>query len=191
MTDDFKLVSNNIFLRDMISDDIDDYIDWYTRETEWQKWDAPWEFEQNIDIMKFREGLINKLNKPLPHIRRKLQICYKDGVHIGSVNSYFIDDNKKMLAVGIDIPAIKDRGKGLGQEALTLFISYLLNSKISEDIYTETWSGNERMIKLALKCCFEGYDREKDFKIIDGRYYDGLTFKLNKDKFWNKYKSLH
>ena len=33
----------NIILRDMIESDIDDYVRWFTTETEWAKNDAPWE----------------------------------------------------------------------------------------------------------------------------------------------------
>ena len=33
----------NIILRDMIASDIEDYVRWFTTETEWSKADAPWE----------------------------------------------------------------------------------------------------------------------------------------------------
>ena len=33
----------NIILRDMIESDIEDYVRWFTTETEWSKTDAPWE----------------------------------------------------------------------------------------------------------------------------------------------------
>ena len=32
-----------IVLRDMIESDIEDYVRWFTTETEWSDWDAPWE----------------------------------------------------------------------------------------------------------------------------------------------------
>lgn len=33
----------NIILRDMIESDIEDYVRWFTTETEWSNTDAPWE----------------------------------------------------------------------------------------------------------------------------------------------------
>ena len=33
----------NIILRDMTESDIEDYVRWFTTETEWSKTDAPWE----------------------------------------------------------------------------------------------------------------------------------------------------
>lgn len=35
----------DICLRNMIEDDLDDYVNWYINETEWQNWNAPWEYE--------------------------------------------------------------------------------------------------------------------------------------------------
>lgn len=33
----------NIILRDIIPSDIEDYVRWFTTETEWSNADAPWE----------------------------------------------------------------------------------------------------------------------------------------------------
>ena len=32
-----------LILRDMRESDIEDYVRWFTTETEWGSWDAPWE----------------------------------------------------------------------------------------------------------------------------------------------------
>ena len=38
-----KIEFNDIILRDMIESDIEDYVRWFTTETEWSSTDAPWE----------------------------------------------------------------------------------------------------------------------------------------------------
>ena len=38
-----KIKYENIILRDMIESDIEDYVRWFTTETEWSMTDAPWE----------------------------------------------------------------------------------------------------------------------------------------------------
>jgi len=38
-----------IVLRDMIRSDIDDYVRWFTTDTEWMKMDAPWESEIGVE----------------------------------------------------------------------------------------------------------------------------------------------
>ena len=67
-------------------------------------------------------------------------------------------------------------------QALCMFIKYLLDKGI-DDIYTQTWSGNERMIHIAEKIGFEEYRRKKEFRLVRGKKYDGLTFRLNMEKF--------
>ncbi|GAA0124762.1 GNAT family protein [Clostridium sp. CTA-19] len=186
----FKVYNQDIFLRDACVEDIDDYIIWNTKEVEWQDWDAPWEKEENVNIGELKIELLKKLNKDLPKIRSRLEVCYVNGEHIGWVSSYFIDGNKTKFAIGIDIVNNEFRNKKLGEAAFSLFISYVLKSKQSLDIYTQTWSGNERMIGLAKKCGFKEVNREINIRKVRGNLYDGLTFKLNKELFWNRFKYL-
>ncbi|SFB10320.1 GNAT family N-acetyltransferase [Clostridium frigidicarnis] len=186
----FKIYNQDILLRDMISEDIDDYIAWNTTEIEWQDWDAPWEKEENENIEELKKQLSQRLNRELPIIRKRLEICNVNGIHMGWVSSYYIDGDKEKFAIGIDIINNKFRGKKLGELAVSLFISYLLKSEYMLDIYTQTWSGNDRMINLAEKCGFELVDREINFREVRGNMYDNLTFKLNKEVFWNRFKHL-
>ena len=189
LINDDKILSityKDIVLRDRSIKDIDDHIKWYTLETEWQNWDAPWEKGYPIDIEIMRYDMMEDLEKPLPRPRKRSEIYYKDGKHIGWLSSYYIDGKDNMLAVGIDIPNQNYRGNRLGEYALACFISYLLKEDLSKDIYTQTWSGNERMVNLALKLGFKEFHRDKNFRIINKKYYDGLTFKLDKDMFFNK-----
>lgn len=185
----FKISNQSIFLRDMSIKDIDDYIIWNTTEFEWQDWDAPWEKEE-INIENIKNGILQKLKNPVPEIRRRLEICTIAGQHIGWVTSYNIDGDKTRFAVGIDIPCREYRGKNLGEMTLTLFISYWLKSNTVSEIYTQTWSGNHRMISLVEKCGFEIVCRNVNYREVRGSIYDSLTFKLNKDLFWERFKYL-
>ena len=44
-----------LILRDMIQSDIEDYVRWFTTDTEWGEWDSPWEgFEDSEeDVREF------------------------------------------------------------------------------------------------------------------------------------------
>lgn len=57
-----------------------------------------------------------------------------------------------------------------------------MKNEISE-IYTQTWSGNKRMIGLANKISFEECMRKSNIHKFNGKLYDDLTFKLNIEKF--------
>lgn len=195
------IISNDkVILRDFIESDIEKRIHWEINENEWQQWDAPWEYhgltseeklrdlEIYVEKMKGWPAFFESMEKDKK--RTTFQIVVNDGSdeYIGWCNSYLLDDNYEFStkgykrAVGIDIPDMNARGKGLGYSTLQLFISYLM-SQGEQDIYTQTWSGNIKMIKLAEKLGFEECKRKKDIRKVRGEEYDGLTFRLNMEKF--------
>ena len=48
----------------------------------------------------------------------------------------------------------------------------------ADEIYTQTWSGNVRMIRCAEKLGFVECNRNIGTREVDGQCYDGLTFRL-------------
>ncbi len=199
-----EIRNHKVILRDFIESDIDDRIYWETVETEWKLWDAPWEYREGevFDSIGYRIESLKRLaedkRKDENRMRRSFQICIKDESrkHIGWMNSYNIDDNYRYTigpghcAIGIDIPDISSRRKGYATASWDLFIHYLLSNGI-EDIYTQTWSGNGRVIGLMKKLGFEECNRIKEYSTIRGQLYDGLTFKLNKEKYNDFHKKYN
>ena len=193
-----KIEYKDIILRDMTEADIEDDIRWYTLETDWSNWDAPWEPLPDIsDTDSYRKKELLKLAEPKDKIRWGFEIETAEGNHIGTVNSYMINENfewisvkdikpvdKAFRAVGISICESSFCGKGFGTKALAAFINYYLENG-EDEIYCQTWSGNIRMVKCAEKLGFEICKRKIDYREVNGKKYDGLTFKLNKEKFYN------
>lgn len=188
----------DIILRDFIESDIDDEIRWHTVETQWALWDGPWEMEKKLaeyNEEEDRKELRKYLEKPKEGHRWSFEIDTIEGTHIGSVNAYCIDENfdwHKMgsqdewktarWAVGIDISESKFWSSGYGTQALTAFICYCIKDGYTE-LYTQTWSGNDRMIGLARKLGFSECCRKEDLRVVRGKFYDGLTFRLDPDAF--------
>ena len=193
-----KIEYKDIILRDMTEADIEDDIRWYTVETDWSNWDAPWEPLPDIpDTDSYRKKELLKLAEPKEKIRWGFEIETAEGNHIGTVSSYMINENfewtpvksakpgeKLFRTVGIDICESSFCGKGLGRKALAAFVNYYLENG-EDEIYCQTWSGNIRMIKCAEKLGFEVCKRKTDYREVNGKKYDGLTFRLNKEKFYN------
>jgi len=167
--------NKNITLRYIKESDIADYIRWTTTETEWCQWDAPWE---NNDSGEFVQRQRNSLGKT-PERYSKLEIETACGKHIGWVSAYKMEGEK--LVVGIGIPAVTDRGQGYGYNALTLFMSYLFQHE--KVLYTQTWSGNTPMIRLAEKIGFAESGRITGIREVRGGKYDALTFSITRAKF--------
>ena len=200
---DFKVEVNfkDIILRDYIITDIEDDIRWMTTEIEWHDWDAPWEAEKDLlkfNSDEFREKQIKRLNtvRSSGILRTSFEICTKDDVHIGGCNSYLIDDkykwipntkgNKGYRTLGISICEKSYWNKGFGTQALVAFINYYIDHGINE-IYTQTWSGNYRMVNLAKRLGFVECECLENSVLVRGNMYDGLTFKLDIDRYKDFY----
>jgi RimJ/RimL family protein N-acetyltransferase len=153
-------------------------------ETEWCGWDAPWEDDDGNAFVENQRRLIGKTHA----IYRKLEIDDAQGRHIGWVSTYYVDGDKTKTAVGIDLPGVSDRGKGFGENALSVFMAYLFDTE--SVLYTQTWSGNTAMLRLAEKIGFTEIERIKNLREVRGERYDALTFSISKDRFFQKYPNL-
>lgn len=184
----------NILLRDMTETDIEDYVRWFTTETAWSKTDAPWEpMESDAETERrdWTEYYHAVKDMPDKAIRWKFEI-ESGGRHIGWVSSYLIDEayefttpaevrpgQKIYRAVGIDICESNAWGHGIGTKALRAFMDYYFSLGF-ERLYTQTWSGNSRMICCAEKLGFTECNRFIGIREVDGQQYDALTFKLER-----------
>jgi len=191
--------NDTIVLRYIQESDIDDYICWATIETEWRDWDSPWEWSRYRDINAYNNGFIEQqrfaIKMPPKFIYRDLEIDDAiTGRHIGWVKSYHMDDEREKTAVGIVLPSKGDRGKGFGERALVLYMTYLFNTKnrltdsYTETLYAETWSGNIAMIRLAGKIGFLEAERKAKRHEIKGKWYDDIIFSISKKHFFDDYK---
>lgn len=188
-----------VLLRDMVPSDIDDYLRWETVETEWQLWDAPWDYEdrsdaeQRAELARYREVLERRLAHDAAladdEPRERFEICLDDAedpalaTHVGGLGSYLLDDafcideSGAHRAIGVDLCDQRARGRGHGKTATRLFIGYFREQGLDE-LYCQTWSGNERMIGLARGLGFEECCRKPGIRRVRGGVYDGLTFRL-------------
>ena len=186
------LKDERVLLRDFMRQDIEKRLYWETVETEWQLWDGPWEYEGQTEEQR-REAMARYIKKmegwadrygQIPEIERRwsFQICTAEGEYIGWCGAYRIgedcecDPEGRRVAIGIDLPERQARGKGLATRALRLFMAYQYEQG-ERELYTQTWSGNERMIGLARKLGFEEYCRKAGVRTVRGKQYDGLTFR--------------
>ena len=176
-----------LILRDMLEQDIADNVRWFTTETEWSDWDAPWEpieggeDEQRASWTEYYEAV----KDAPPEVFRWKREIELDGVHIGWVSSYtdleYLDKPEEHPAVGICIIPQEARGRGAGTEALRQFIDDI-RAHGHSTVYTQTWSGNLPMIRLAEKLGFREVCRKPQIREVRGQRYDAITFRLDLGK---------
>jgi len=189
-----KIEFDSILLRDMIESDIEDYVRWWTSEIKWMNYDAPWETEasdEETERKSWREYYESVKDLPDDVRRWKFEIEW-NGRHIGWVSSYMMNERYEWIgadtiqpgqtvyrAIGIDICEPNVWGKGVGTNALRAFMNYYFENGVDE-LYTQTWSGNVRMLRCAEKLGFTVCNRSIGTREVDGQKYDGLTFKIQK-----------
>ncbi|MCL2169287.1 MAG: GNAT family N-acetyltransferase [Defluviitaleaceae bacterium] len=191
----------NIILRPLLESDLAGWQDWYTRETEWTNWNAPWwkDAEGYCPKKYAEDGMQARLDElayyesSVPDVYVRLQIMTDCGRHIGSVsracdpNIYSLDSVKgddDRLKLGIVIPPNDVRGKGYGKNALTLWMAYLFESLPVDVLYTQTWSGNLPMIALAEKVGFAEHMRREGIRKVRGEVYDAVGFSVTRNDFF-------
>lgn len=189
-----KIKFENIILRDMIESDIEDYVRWFTVEREWENWDAPWEKENTDEESEHRswtEYYESVKQLPDDELRWKFEIVW-NGRHIGWVSSYMMNESYEWVsadsfqpgqtvyrAIGIDVCEPDVWGHGVGTNALRAFMNYYFENGAAE-LYTQTWSGNARMIRCASKLGFVECNRYVGKREVEEKTYDALTFRLEK-----------
>ena len=49
-----KIIYEDVALRDLLVEDIDNHVRWYTVDVEWMDWDSPWEKDDPFDAVEYR-----------------------------------------------------------------------------------------------------------------------------------------
>jgi len=179
--------NDKIILRNIKEQDIEDYVKWLTdkKYSEWLNWDAPWEHEDSFDADEERRRWTKffEASEALDpsKLRHRFEIEVNDK-HVGWVSAYddlgYMENPDKHLAIGIDIPEMDVWGKGIGTKALQLFIDYY-REQGEKVLYIQTWSGNERMLKVMNKLGFHEFYRAKGIREVNGQKFDAVTYVLD------------
>ncbi len=156
----FVAEGDRISLRRIRSEDLDLLLAAH-QDGDWLDYDAPFERRPDAEQLRARlEKICAEDPSGLP--QRVLILDAGDGKVLGMLNRY--GDRRFATAwwLGIDLFAAAHWGRGLGAEALKLWIDLLFERSEAHRLGLNTWSLNPRMIKLATKLGFrpEGVERE-------------------------------
>ena len=190
---DFVRSGRRVVLRDWRPEDVAPYRIWQAPGHPWQSLDAPYlprpdEVETNARVDRIAER-IERRDWPTPRVVVVVADAETDAF-LGTVSRYWQSEETHWLSIGIGLydPALW--GRGLGTEALSLWMDYLFDAlpEITR-LDLRTWSGNRGMMRLAEKL---GYRLEGCFRkarIVDGRHYDGLAYGILREE-WDASRGL-
>ncbi|SDJ12810.1 GNAT family N-acetyltransferase [Salimicrobium halophilum] len=118
----------------------------------------------------------------LPEVPSAL-IIEADQQLIGYVGAYWIDKNTNWLETGIVIYDSDYWNGGYGSEAYKLWIDYLFEATTLHRVGMSTWSGNDRMIKVAQKLGMKEEARIRRAREVDNRYYDAVKMGILREEW--------
>ncbi|NLR08981.1 MULTISPECIES: GNAT family N-acetyltransferase [Lactobacillaceae] len=142
-------------------------------QAEWCKWNGPYFHDAMPSEQEFLEVVA-----PHQYIGNAFrQIIRVDGQLVGSVSAYYEDgDLRRWLDVGIVIYATDRWQRGIGKQALTLWLDWLWQHVDLPHIGLTTWSGNVRMCRLAESLGLTQEARVRQVRYWQGRYWDSVKY---------------
>ncbi len=179
-----------IKLRNIEVDDLENYKYWQLPIHKYHLLNGPYFKKQTEEeiiqlVQNIKSNIESNAKNPLP---QKKIISNEINHMIGEVNWYWKSEETLWLEIGIVIFDEQYWRKGIGYHALKLWIAHLFETK--EDIVRlglTTWSGNSGMIKLAEKLNMKKEAEYRKARIVNGQYYDSISFGILKDE-WKKMK---
>ncbi|KFN01559.1 N-acetyltransferase [Bacillus clarus] len=146
---------------------------------EWKKWDAPY-FPFSIqEYSVYKENLQLRLKEePLSQF-----IVENEGEIIGTVGFYWEYKPTRWLEMGIVIYNPTYWNGGYGTEALRLYRDFLFENMEIGRVGLTTWSGNERMMKVAGKIGMRLEGRMRKCRYYNGTYYDSIRMGMIREEW--------
>ncbi len=181
---------SRVILRDWLVKDLDEYAFWNTGKRKWMDYDAPYYSKPSAQETQRRveeyERKISHNDWPIP--RKQLVIASKNTDElIGTVSWYWQSEETNWKSIGIALYDEHHWGKGLGYEALYLWVTYLFREcKEIVRLDLRTWSGNKGMMRLAEKLGFREEARFRKARIVDGCYYDSIGMGILREEWEQK-----
>jgi RimJ/RimL family protein N-acetyltransferase len=163
--DTVLIAGKHVVLRDHWPSDVDAFVQMQI-SGEWRYIDAPWEGNRTAyseqEERRYRAQFHENLQQDKPIPRKNAVIATIAGQPVVTVNRY---NQHNTWAIGIDIFIDKHLNKGLGSDALQLWIDYLFTWSDVHRLGLDTWYFNPRMMHVAEKLGFvyEGKQREMQF----------------------------
>lgn len=179
--------SVNIILRELEIKDLEDYLFWSNLSHEYHHYNGPYYKQRDLEeLRKYIEELRVLLLKGEKNVlENKKIIADKDTDKIvGLVNWYWKSQETLWMEIGIVIFNEEYWGEGIGYIALEMWIDEIfnLNPKLIR-IGLSTWSGNERMMKLAEKIGLKKEAVYRKARIVSNQYFDSISYGILKEEW--------
>ncbi|GGF85218.1 acetyltransferase [Paenibacillus albidus] len=180
-----QLIGEKVTLRDITEADIHEmYFHCYeSDDREHLKWNGPYRTQEWISYKEFArkyepEVVLTGTDMPRNHLMIEIE-----GELKGTVGRYWVSEVTNWFEIGIVIYDSNYWSGGYGTEAFRLWMGYLFNSLDTVRLGIGTWSGNERMIRLAARCGMIEEARVRKARIVRGEYFDAIKMGILREEW--------
>lgn len=151
-----------------------------TESPEWKQWDGPY-FPLPYKTLEEYTAMVGSKIAANENINRlAIEV---GGTLVGTVNYYWVHKESNWLEVGISIYRSDYWSKGVGQEALQLWVSHLFKNLKIVRVGLTTWSGNIRMMKCAEKLGMVVEATIRKARIVRNQYYDSVKLGILREEW--------
>lgn len=149
-------------------------------KAQWLQWNGPYFHDQVPD----RETFLTEI-APQKFIGNSSRQVIWEGDRMVGIVSYDYEDGalQRWLDFGIVIYQPTNWQRGLGKQALTLWIDWLWQHTDLPHIGLTTWSGNVRMCRLAESLGLKQEARVRQVRYWQGQYWDSVKYGCLRDEW--------
>lgn len=147
----------------------------------WKQWDAPYYPHETKTFAQFLRVSDQFIDQPA---RWAIEV---HGIVCGMVSYYWEHKPSHWLEMGILLFEEETWGKGIGTRVLALWMKHLFDTLPLVRIGLTTWSGNERMVRVAEKIGMQMEARIRKVRLYEGVYYDSIRMGMLREE-WEKIK---
>lgn len=151
---------------------------WLAGNQEWKRWDAPYYPPMSpTEADTYCDRLLADPDCLDTHtgLTKCRAITTTDDDFVGVVNWYWESRETDWRRLGIVLHDPRHWSRGFGSHALALWVDWLFAVTDVRRLDLATWSGNERMIRLAAGLGFREEGRFREAQVVDGRPYDAVV----------------
>lgn len=181
------LQGKKVILRDIRPDDLDVLYFWNYEadDRDHLNWNGPYKPLDPLTKEEFKtqpryQESLALVDTDAPRTELMIEI---DGELRGSVGRYWVSEVTNWCEIGIVIYDSRYWSNGYGSEAFQMWIDYLFANMNTVRLGIGTWSGNERMMKLAARCGMQLEARVRKARIVRGEYYDAIKMGMLREEW--------
>lgn len=161
-----KLVSNHIYLRNILASDVLNIFEWENNPENWEISNT----EKQFSLQEIEEFVNQPQDINLTQQIRFIICINETNTPIGCID-LFEYELEKSVGVGILITEKADRNKGYATEALKLLIDYCRNELRVAHIFCNIFINNKPSIRLFESCGFK-FVEERILDENEVNYYE-------------------